>query len=67
MDVYLKLQIRVVCVRGGGVGFLAFKYVLRVLFKKNLMIIHICKSEILKTWLSIHNIHLNVYEEVENS
>ena len=49
----------------------AFKYVFIVFFETNQMIIHICTSEILKlafkTGFSVHNIHLYLCWQVENT
>ena len=43
-DLDLKLEIRVACRE-----FLAFKYVVIIIFKTKQMIFYICTSEILKT------------------
>ena len=67
MNVYLKLEIRVVCRE-----FLAFKYLITDFFETNQMIIDIFvhkKSQKLafKTGFSVHNIHLYLCGQVENT
>jgi hypothetical protein len=64
-NTYSKLEIRVVCRE----FFFAFKYVVIVFFETKQMIIYICTSWKLayKTGFSVHNIHLYLCWQVEDT
>ena len=63
INIYLKLEIRVVCRE------YIHKYIFIVFFEKHQMIFYICKSETLKllNLFSVNNIHLNLCGQVKNS